>query len=106
MDVGAATLMGDYNDSLVGLSILIAILASYAALDLAGRVTAAQSTARFAWLSGGALAMGMGVWSMHYIGMEAFRLPVTVQYDRPTVLFSVAAAGFSSEVAFLVVSRK
>jgi two-component system, sensor histidine kinase and response regulator len=106
MDVRAAMLMGDYNDSLVGLSILIAILASYAALDLAGRVTAAQGAARSAWLSGGALAMGMGIWSMHYIGMEAFRLPVTVQYDWPTVLLSMVAAVLASAVALSVVSRK
>src|SRR6202035_1461364 len=106
MDAHATVLTGGYDYRLVGLSILIAVFAAYAALDLAGRVTAAHGAARFTWLSGGALAMGMGIWSMHYVGMEAFRLPVAVQYDWPTVLLSMAAAGFASAVALSVVSRK
>jgi two-component system sensor histidine kinase/response regulator len=106
MDARATILMGNYDYRLVGLSILIAVFAAYAALDLAGRVTAAHGVARFAWLSGGALAMGMGIWSMHYVGMEAFRLPVAVQYDWPTVLLSMAAAVLASAVALFVVSRK
>jgi two-component system sensor histidine kinase/response regulator len=106
MDARATMLMGNYDYRLVGLSILIAVFAAYAALDLAGRVTAAQGVARFSWLSGGALAMGMGIWSMHYVGMEAFRLPVAIQYDWPTVLLSMAAAVLASAVALFVVSRK
>jgi two-component system, sensor histidine kinase and response regulator len=50
--------------------------------------------------------MGGGIWSMHYVGMEAFRLPVPVQYDWPTVLLSMLAAVFASGVALFVVSRK
>ena len=69
-------LAGSYDDLLVTLSVIIAILASYAALDLARRVTSAQGKARILWLTGGATAMGFGIWSMHYIGMLAFRLPV------------------------------
>uniref|UniRef100_E6QMD6 histidine kinase n=1 Tax=mine drainage metagenome TaxID=410659 RepID=E6QMD6_9ZZZZ len=99
-------LIGFYDYRLVVVSVLIAIFAAYAALDLAGRVTAARGAARFAWLSGGAFAMGMGIWSMHYIGMEAFRLPVAVKYDWPTVLLSMLAAVAASAVALFVVSRK
>jgi two-component system sensor histidine kinase/response regulator len=106
MDARVTILIGHYDYRLVGLSILIAVFAAYAALDLASRVTAAQGVARVAWLSGGALAMGMGIWSMHYVGMEAFRLPVAVQYDWPTVLLSMVAAVFASAVALFVVSRK
>jgi NO-binding membrane sensor protein with MHYT domain len=76
---GYAVLVGNYDYRLVGLSILIAVFAAYAALDLAGRVTAAQGAARLRWLGAGALVMGIGIWSMHYVGMEAFRLPVAVQ---------------------------
>ena len=97
---------GSYNYLLVAVSVLIALFAAYAALDLAGRVTAARGLARFAWLGGGALAMGFGIWSMHYVGMEAFRLPVPVQYDWPTVLLSMVAAVSASAVALFVVSRK
>jgi hypothetical protein len=58
--------IGSYNYALVALSVLIAMFASYAALDLAGRVTAAGGWTRAVWLLGGAGAMGTGIWSMHY----------------------------------------
>jgi two-component system, sensor histidine kinase and response regulator len=99
-------LTGSYDYRLVAVSILIAILAAYASLDLAGRITAARGKARLTWLSGGAFAMGLGIWSMHYVGMEAFRLPVPVEYDWPTVLLSMIAAVAASAVALFVVSRK
>jgi two-component system sensor histidine kinase/response regulator len=95
-----------YDYRLVVLSVFIAILASYAALDLSGRVTFAQGRTRLWWLSGGAVAMGIGIWSMHYIGMLAFHLPVPVEYDWPTVLLSLVAAVFASAVALFVVSRR
>src|SRR6266496_669716 len=76
-------LVGSYDPVLVALSVAIAVLASYAALDLAGRVTSAHGKARLFWLNGGAMAMGFGIWSMHYIGMLAFHLPIPVQYDWP-----------------------
>jgi PAS domain S-box-containing protein len=97
---------GSYDYRLVALSVLIAVLASYAALDLAARVTAAHGKLRFAWLFGGAAAMGSGIWSMHYIGMLAFSLPIPVLYDWPEVLLSLLAAVFTSAVALFVVSRK
>ncbi|MGH9412728.1 MAG: MHYT domain-containing protein, partial [Terriglobales bacterium] len=95
-----------YNWPLVVLSVVIAIGASYAALDLAGRVTAARAHFRWLWLTGGACAMGLGIWSMHYIGMLAFRLPMPVEYDWPTVLLSLLAAIAASAVALFVVSRR
>jgi NO-binding membrane sensor protein with MHYT domain len=101
-----SALMGFYDYRLVALSVVIAMLAAYAALDLAGRVTAARGMIRFAWLSGGAFAMGLGIWSMHYVGMEAMRLPVPVKYDWPTVLLSMVAAVLASGTALFVVSRK
>src|SRR6266571_928211 len=95
-----------YDYRLVALSVLIAIFAAYAALDLAGRTTAARGRVRLAWLTGGATAMGMGIWSMHYIGMLAFSLPVPVRYDWPTVLLSLLAAIGASAVALFIVSRR
>src|SRR6266481_6206177 len=82
--MAAVNLIGSYNYALVALSVLIAMFASYAALDLAGRVTAASGWTRVAWLLGGAGAMGTGIWSMHYIGMLAFILPIPVA-DRSAV---------------------
>ena len=99
-----AVLAGAYDYRLVAVSVLIAVLASYAALDLAARVTAAQGRLRFLWLTGGATAMGIGIWSMHYIGMLAFSLPVPILYHWPTVLLSLFAAVFASGVALFVAS--
>src|ERR1700680_2520671 len=97
---------GYYDTRLVALSVFIAVVASYTALDLAARVTFARGSTRYLWLSGGATAMGIGIWSMHYLGMLAFRLPVPVLYDWPTVLLSLAAAILASLVALFVVSRQ
>src|SRR5260370_25371531 len=82
------------------------MFAAYAALDLAGRGTAAGGWTRAVWLLGGAGAMGTGIWSMHYIGMLAFILPIPVAYHWPTVLLSLFAAILASVVALYVVSRK
>jgi len=97
---------GSYDYSEVARSVLIAIAASYAALDLAGRVTAASGRVRLAWLSGGATAMGIGIWAMHFKGMLAFRLPVSVAYHWPTVLLSLVVAILASAFALYVVSRQ
>jgi len=97
---------GSYDYRLVVLSVLIAICAAYSALELAGRITAATGRNRLAWLGGGAIAMGFGIWSMHYVGMLAFSLPVPILYDWPTVSLSLLAAVFASAVALFVVSRK
>src|SRR5713101_2813249 len=102
--MAAVNLIGSYNYALVALSVLIAIFASYAALDLAGRVTAAGGWTRAVWLLGGAGAMGTGIWSMHYIGMLAFLLPIPVAYHWPTVMLSLLAAILASVVALGVVS--
>src|SRR5205807_9940127 len=99
-------LICSYNYALVALSVLIAMFASYAALDLAGRVTAAGGWIRAIWLLGGAGAMGTGIWSMHYIGMLACILPIPVAYHWPTVLLSLFAAILASAIALYVVSRQ
>ena len=99
-------MIGSYNYALVALSVVIAMLASYAALDLAARVTAASGRTRAVWLLGGAGAMGTGIWSMHYLGMLAFVLPIPVAYHWPTVLLSLFAAILASVIALHVVSRQ
>src|SRR6202795_3097010 len=104
--MAALNLIGSYNSALLALSVFIAMFASYAALGLAGRVTAAGGWSRAVWLLGGAGAMGTGIWSMHYIGMLAFILPIPVAYHWPTVLLSLLAAILASAVALGVVSRQ
>lgn len=94
-----------YDMLLVVLSIIVAIVASYTALNLAGRVTAAQGGSRTVWLLGGATAMGIGIWSMHFIGMLAFSLPVPISYDIGVTIFSMIAAIIASAIALFIVSR-
>lgn len=101
-----AVLVGSYDYSEVARSVLIAIVSSYAALDIGGRVTAARGRVRLVWLCGGAIAMGIGIWAMHFKGMLAFRLPVPVEYHWPTVLASLLVAILASAVALYVASRK
>src|SRR3954451_16744262 len=94
---------GTHNTPLVLLSIVIAICASYTALSLAGRVAVSRGRARLAWLLGGSIAMGSGIWSMHFVAMLALHLRVTVAYDVPLVvlwhLFAVAASASALFVA-------
>jgi two-component system sensor histidine kinase/response regulator len=101
------TMSGSYSTVFVVLSVLIAILSSYAALDLSGRIVSVRTTkTRLTWLGLGAFAMGIGIWSMHYIGMLAYRMPMmTVSYDWPTVLVSMLAAILASALALFIVSR-
>lgn len=96
---------GTYDFLLVALSIVIAILASYTALALTGRVTVTRDNARRAWLLGGSMAMGTGIWSMHFVAMLAFRLPVQIGYNVPLVALSLLAAMAASALALVIASR-
>ncbi len=94
-----------YNLWLVTLSIVIAVLASYTALDLASRVAASTGRAAKLWLTGGALSMGLGIWSMHFIGMLAFSLDIPLSYDVPLTLGSMVPAIAASWLALFVIRR-
>jgi len=98
-------LTGSYDAGLVAVSLLMAILASYTALDMAARVAAARGRAAASWLAGGSVAMGIGIWSMHFIGMLAFRLPMAVGYDPSITLLSLLIAIGSSLFALWVVCQ-
>lgn len=82
-------LTGRYDPSLVLLSILVAVFASYTALSVVGRVKQSHGYASYAWTAGGAVAMGSGIWAMHFIGMLAFSLPIPLGYDVPFTLLSL-----------------
>ncbi|AUZ58945.1 Sensory box/GGDEF family protein [Pseudomonas sp. XWY-1] len=98
-------LTGSYSSSLVLISLCVAILASYTALDLTGRIATAKGRAACLWMGGGALAMGIGVWSMHFIGMLAFSLPIDLGYDLALTAFSLLIAVLSSGFALWLVSQ-
>ena len=95
-----------YNYWLVGVSLLVAVLASYTALDLATRIRASHGRAALVWLIGGACSMGVGIWSMHFIGMLAFSLPIPLGYDVAMTALSMVIAAAVSGLALFVVSRE
>jgi len=97
--------IGTYDFRLVALSVALATLASYAALDLAGRVASVRGRAQAIWLSAGAAAMGLGIWAMHYIAMLALAMPMPVSYHLPTVALSLFIA-IAVPLAFTVVVHR
>ncbi|MBI6908973.1 putative bifunctional diguanylate cyclase/phosphodiesterase [Pseudomonas palleroniana] len=99
-------LIGSYSPSLVVISLFVAILASYTALDMAGRIATTQGRAVYLWMTGGALAMGVGVWSMHFIGMLALRLPFALGFDVEITALSLLIAVLSSGFALCLVSQQ
>ncbi len=98
-------LIATYDQTLVVFSIVVAVLASYTALDMAGRLATAQGSVARWWLVGGATAMGLGIWSMHFIGMLAFDLPIPLGYDLAITLWSLAVSVGASAYALWLVSR-
>jgi len=99
-------LAGIYNPWLVTLSIAVAVFVSHTALSLSARVARTSgTTSRRLWLGGGALAMGSGIWSMHFIGMQAFSLPIALAYDIPTTLASLLIAIIISGFALGIANR-
>lgn len=96
---------GTYDSLLVIFSYVVAIVASYNVLDLAGRISETSGRSRLLWLLFGAVTMGMGIWSMHFVGMLAFSLPFPVAYDLTYILLSVLAAIVASYFALYVAAR-
>ena len=98
---------GSHDPVLVALSVLIAALSSYTALDLATRMRAASGFISLGWLAAAAVAMGGGIWSMHFVAMLAFSLPgVDISYDPLRTLLSLALPILVAAVAFVVVSQR
>jgi NO-binding membrane sensor protein with MHYT domain/signal transduction histidine kinase len=97
---------GNYDLSVVALSIAIATIASYTALDVSGRVSARGSRLKsWTWLTVGAISMGTGIWSMHFIGMLAFHLPIPVAFDPTITLLSLIIAIVVSAIALFILRR-
>src|SRR5690349_15235548 len=95
-----------FHHWLVLVSLLVAILASYTALTLALRIRVADRVRAPAWLLGGGVAMGIGIWSMHFVGMLALRLPIEISYDVGTTLLSMLIAIVVSTFALHIASRQ
>ena len=96
-----------YDFILVTVSFLIAALASYAGLLMSVCITNAESArGRWVWLAGGSVAMGIGIWAMHFTGMLALTLPVPVTYDIPITILSAFPAILASLLALRVMSSR
>ncbi len=94
---------GRYDALLVTLAILVAVAASYTALNLAARRPTQTGRASLAWLLAGSMSMGIGIWSMHFIGMLAFSLPIPIAYDPVLTALSLLFAVGASALALHVV---
>ncbi len=101
----AETLTTHLNSSLVFVSVAVAVIASFVALDLAQRSSESEDWSRRLWIGAAGVTMGLGIWSMHYIGMLALEMDMTVSYDDTLVVLSLIAAVAGSLVALAVVSR-
>ncbi len=97
--------IGHYEPTLVVVSIVVAIYASYTALSLAERVRHSHGRATWWWMAGGAFAMGSGIWAMHFIGMQAFRLPFPVGYDTTITFVSWLLPVLASLLALTQINR-
>src|SRR6266481_2110247 len=108
LKIGAIPMVvtGTYDPYLVALSVLVASFASYTALGLSGHVAAAQGLARRVWLVAAAITMGGGIWSMHFIGMLAFVMPIPMSYDIRLTTLSLLVAIFVTGGGFYVTSRR
>jgi NO-binding membrane sensor protein with MHYT domain len=97
---------GTHDPYLVALSILVACLVSYTALDLSGHVETARGLARRVWLMAAAITMGGGIWAMHFIGMLAFVMPIPMSYDIRLTVLSLLVAMFVTGGGFYIISRQ
>jgi NO-binding membrane sensor protein with MHYT domain/nitrogen-specific signal transduction histidine kinase len=94
-------LLATYDPWLVAVSIIVAVLASYARIAAAGR-----GWGRTGWVIGGAIAMGCGIWSMHFIAMLALRLAVPIRYDVALTVLSLVVAIVASGLALILANRR
>ncbi|MWC27836.1 putative bifunctional diguanylate cyclase/phosphodiesterase [Paenibacillus sp. MMS18-CY102] len=98
-------LQGTYSLGIVALSFIIAALSSFSALHTIGRVLQAHGRSKLGWMFVGAVVMGCGIWSMHFVGMIAFHLNVKVTYDVSATALSLVAAIAASYIAFYLTQR-
>ncbi|MGG7448586.1 putative bifunctional diguanylate cyclase/phosphodiesterase [Kosakonia oryzendophytica] len=97
-------LVSQYDYILVVVSFIVAILASYTALNMAGRVSTSTGASAWVWLTGGGIAMGIGIWAMHFIGMLAMDISMSMRYKPLLTVISMFIAIGSSLFALWLVS--
>ena len=98
-------LLVSYDWPLIVLSIVVVFISAYTALTISSTLFATVGRDRVKWILHGALVMGLGIWSMHFIGMLASHASVEVTYHTPLVIFSIFPALFASGIAFAITSN-
>lgn len=94
-----------YNDYWFIFSILVGILFSYIALDLRWKMIIFKNFKYNLWLLGCAIAMGIGIWTMHFVGMLAMEMPSHIEYDARMVLFSLLISILGTGIAFFMMKN-
>jgi len=89
-----------WDNVLIGVSLIVAFIASFTALDTAGRVAVSRGWSARLWLLVSGTAMGIGIWAMHFIGMLAMMMPMTMRYDTRLTILSLLVAILASMLAF------
>lgn len=97
---------GTYDLTLVAVSFLVAVIASYTALELSVRVARHSGKTALFWLASGSVSMGVGIWTMHFIGMLAFEMRMSYTYDIPITVLSLLVGIIASTFAIWIASRK
>ncbi len=92
-----------HDPNLVVLAFALAVSASYVSLELAGRIKASTGRARVSWLGASAVAMGGGIWSMHFVAMLGLLLPVPGKYDTALTVLSLVVAVLGAGAGFYLV---
>src|SRR2546430_322704 len=94
-----------YSFVLVILSVVVALIGAYVAVEIAQRTHASEGRRRIAWSCAGTLVLGLGIWSMHCVGMLALNLPMLVWYDALALFASIVAAVGGCAIAFIIFNR-
>ncbi|MFT4416763.1 diguanylate cyclase domain-containing protein [Fredinandcohnia humi] len=98
-------LMSYYHVPLVILSVLIGIFTSYVALNLLIRNLKHVKRDK-PWLILATLVLGGGIWALHFIGMLAFHMEMTITYNVWLVIVSLLTIFLFSGISLFLISSK
>ncbi|MCA0969286.1 EAL domain-containing protein [Halobacillus litoralis] len=99
-------MVGTYNPGFVILSVIIAVVASFASLQMVERLRGARKWQRWKWILSGGIMLGGGIWSMHFVAMLAYEMDMGVTYDTVLLTLSILSSAVASLTAFFLISQK
>ena len=91
-----------WDPVLIAISFLVAFIASFVALDCAGKIPQSSRRATLFWRLSGGMTLGIGIWSMHFIGMLSMKMPMIMSYDLWLTLTSLGEAVLASTLAIYI----